>query len=180
MTAMRMSRTNRRGSAMLEFMLVGIPMMFVLISIFEIARGMWIYETLSHAVREGTRFAIVHGNTCALTPNSCVTTVGGIATRMRDAGVGLLPENLTVTITSTSRSAGPATLATLLTDTTPFPSLAVGATPPDPGGETGLPVTITASYPFESAIVMFWPGATGSASFTSINLPATSRANIQF
>jgi hypothetical protein len=62
---------------MLEFVLIGIPVIFVLISIFEIARGMWTYHTMAYAVREGVRYASVHGKGCA-SPNTCQVTIGQI------------------------------------------------------------------------------------------------------
>ena len=66
------SRRNRtrRGSSILEFVLVGIPIIFVLISLFEISRGMWTYHTMAYAVREGVCYATVHGKGCA-SPNTC-------------------------------------------------------------------------------------------------------------
>jgi hypothetical protein len=51
---MRTRKQRQRGSAMIEFTLVGIPMIFLLISIFEISRAMWNYHTLAFAIREGT------------------------------------------------------------------------------------------------------------------------------
>jgi Flp pilus assembly protein TadG len=39
-------KRTRRGSSILEFVLVGIPIIFVLISLFEISRGMWTYHTM--------------------------------------------------------------------------------------------------------------------------------------
>ena len=57
----RAQRNLEKGSSMVEFALVGIPLIFILISIFEISRGMWMYETVAHAVREGARYAAVHG-----------------------------------------------------------------------------------------------------------------------
>jgi Flp pilus assembly protein TadG len=165
---------------MVEFTLVGIPLIFMMISIFEIARGMWIYETLAHTVREGTRYAVVHGNTCTFAPHTCVATLGSLTTYMRNIGAGLVPDDLTITIASSTRTYGPVKLSTLLTNTTPFPSFAVGTKPVDGGGETEQPITITATYPFRSAICMFWPGAGGTGVFSAINLPATSRAYIQF
>ena len=45
---------GRTGSTLIEFTLVGIPLIFVLISTFEMARGMWNYQTLAYAVRAGT------------------------------------------------------------------------------------------------------------------------------
>ena len=67
----RKIRLDEKGSTMLEFTLVAIPLIFVLISTFEIARGMWIYGTVANAVKEGTRFAIVKGADCATAPNAC-------------------------------------------------------------------------------------------------------------
>jgi Flp pilus assembly protein TadG len=46
---------ERGGTSLVEFTLVGIPMIFLLISTFEVARGMWEYHTLAYAVKEGTR-----------------------------------------------------------------------------------------------------------------------------
>ena len=48
---------SAKGSTLLEFTLVGIPVIFVLISTIEMARGMWMYHTLCHAVKEAARFA---------------------------------------------------------------------------------------------------------------------------
>lgn len=161
---------------MIEFTLVGIPVLFVLISTFEMARGMWIYSTLAHAVREGSRFAIVHGRNCATLPHQCTVTVGDVATRIRNAGVGLETSQLMVTMRNSSGpndliTVGPASLQSLLGNGTVFPS---GA-----GGVPGNDVSITATYPFRSAIAMFWPGATG-VNFTLVHLPASSRDKVQF
>ena len=64
---MRGIRNHRRGgSSLIEFTLVGIPLIFVLLSTFEMARGMWLYHTLAYAARQGTRYAIVHGVNCSM------------------------------------------------------------------------------------------------------------------
>src|SRR5258708_26191990 len=95
-----MAKTRRRqkGSSMLEFVLVGIPVIFVLISLFEIARGMWTYHTMAYAVREGVRYATVHGKGCA-SPNTVQVTIGQITSVIKAAGVGLPPSTTTVTLT---------------------------------------------------------------------------------
>lgn len=162
---------------MLEFTLVGIPIIFVLISIFEIARGMWIYHTLAHAAREGTRLAIVHGVNCGTAPNACQITVGQIAVRIRDLGVGLDPALLTVTLENKAgnnvmNSVGPATLSTLLANNTVWP--------PSPGNAVGNDVVVTVVFPFQSAISMLWPGAGQPFQFATFNLPAMSRDRITF
>jgi len=75
---------------MIEFTLVGIPMIFLLISIFEISRAMWNYHTLAFAIREGTRYAAVHGSGCSADPRAtpCQATVAQVAQRIQDAGIG--------------------------------------------------------------------------------------------
>ena len=88
------TRSGERGASTIEMTLVGIPLMFVLISIFEISRGMWTYHTMATAVREATRYAMVHGQNCVYTPptitNNCAITVGNLATRLRDYGAGII------------------------------------------------------------------------------------------
>ena len=66
---MRRKRSGEHGgSTFLEFVLVGVPVIFVMFSTFEMARGMWSYHSLAYAVREGTRYAIVHGASCSTDP----------------------------------------------------------------------------------------------------------------
>lgn len=171
-----MNGKRQRGSSLVEFTFVGIPVLFVLISTFEMARGMWIYATLAHAVRDGARYAIVHGNNCAVRPHQCVVTVGTVAGRIRDAGAGLEPEQVTVTLRSVSGGSvittiGPASLSSLLGNGTAFPA--------GPGSVPGNDVEVRASYPFRSAIVMYWPGSSGKE-FGAVVLPASSRDKIQF
>src|SRR6185295_9073071 len=90
---------SRRGSAMIEFTLVGIGLIFVLISIAEMSRGMWVYHTLAHVAKEGNRYAIVHGRNCeVLTGCQPYITRQALAQKMQYAGVGLMAANVEVTI----------------------------------------------------------------------------------
>ncbi len=157
---------KRRGNATLEFTLVGIPLIFVLISTFEMARGMWIYHTLAHAVKEGTRFTIVRGQNSP-TP----ATMGGICNWIVRQGPGLIAHNLQLTFTSASGASGP-----MAADACP------GTVWPPPGfdNEPGQIISINASYPFQSAIAMFWPGAAVTQAFPTIIFPAASSEVMQF
>src|SRR5215467_11012301 len=92
---------NRRGNAILEFTLVGIPLIFVLISVVEVARGMWVYHSLAYAVKEGVRYTIVNGQNSA-NP----ATYQSVCNRVVDAGPGLLANQLSLTFTSFSGSHG--------------------------------------------------------------------------
>jgi Flp pilus assembly protein TadG len=147
MSALRRSG-ERGGTSLVEFTLVGIPMIFLLISTFEIARGMWTYHTLAYAVKEGTRYASVHGKTCEVAPNTCQVTVAQVAQHTSDAAAGLLPANLTLTFTSTAGTIT-CTVANCLSNTSNWP--------PDPANAQGSDIEIDGTYPFQWAIAMFWP-----------------------
>jgi hypothetical protein len=102
----RHSRTRRctAGQAMVEFALVA-PMFFLLLfGIIEAGRFIFYYETLSHATREGARYAIVNGaNTlgCPSGPPSpgssaCDTTGNNVVTRVRQSAFGVVGSAVTV------------------------------------------------------------------------------------
>lgn len=173
----RSTRRRRRegGSSLIEFTLVGIGLVFVLISIFEMARGMWIYHTLAHASKEATRFLIVHGRECQKRANClALSTQGELASRIQYHGVGLLPAQLDVQVyrngTQVIGSAGGyVTLNSLLGSTTTWSTSA----------DLGQSVQVGLRYPFRSALAMLWPGG-GKVNFTLTNLGAFSWDTIQF
>lgn len=169
-------REREGGSSLVEFTLVGIGLVFVLISIFEMARGMWIYHTLAHTSKEATRFLIVHGKECQKRA-SCQTlsSQAELAARIRYHGVGLLPEQLDVQVSISNSgtpvipSGGGYARLNTLTATTPWSTAA----------DVGQPVQVGLRYPFNSALAMLWPGA-GRVNFTLTNLGAFSWDTIQF
>ena len=175
---MSLGKSRRAGSVMIEFTFIGIPMIFLLISIFEMARGMWLYHTLAYAIKEGARFAMVHGHNCDLAPNSCVTTVADVAQRIQDSGVGLIPEELQITFESNAGLRTCTLKPGCLADASRWPPNT------DAANAAGLPITIYGNYPFRSAISMFWPGAGniggGSPGLAYVNFTASSRETIQF
>ncbi len=67
-------RKAERGSTVIEMTLVGIPIIFTLISVVEISRGMWMYHTLAYAAKNGVRLAVVHGRNC-INVKSCPPSV---------------------------------------------------------------------------------------------------------
>ncbi len=161
------------GNATLEFTFVGIPLVFVLISTFEMARGMWVYHTLAHAVREGTRYTVVHGqNSVSQVPLStiCNTIV--------QQGPGLIPKDLNLTFNSFSGSAGPYSAGSGGSNSV-CPS--AGVWPPvGVDNQPGQIISITATYPFQSAIAMFWPGKTRGVKTSAVVFPTTSSEVMQF
>jgi len=167
---------------MLEFTFVGIPMMFVLISIFEISRGMWVYHTLANSVKAGVRYAIVHGQDCGTNGNACQVQIKDIARKIQDAGVGLDTGDMKTLLTFNAGGTGnpPTFSATPVTcylgadclgNPTPWP--------PSTANQRGTLIAIDIVTPFRSALALFWPGAR-PANFSGFFFPASSSDTIQF
>src|ERR1700683_692361 len=136
-----MRRRRGRGNATIEFTLVGIPLVFVLISTIEMARGMWIYHTLASAVKEGTRYAVARGQN-----NPTPTTYQNVCNAIVQAGTGLLPQDLTLNFTSLGGTSPPYTANSCPSTQWP-PGNNAGIIDNQPGQT----ISITAFYPFVSA-----------------------------
>jgi hypothetical protein len=183
---------SRRGATTIEMTLVGIPIMFILISIFEISRGMWVYETLAYAVKNGVRLAIVHGQNCVPTtdnPNSCKKTIADVASLISQSAVGPDPAQTMLTFTPASGT-GASVQCYLATpgSNPPYGSHSACSTlstttfPPDTSGAyngVGKRVEIDIETPFHSALSMFWPAA-GKTQFGVVNFGATAADYIVF
>jgi Flp pilus assembly protein TadG len=169
-----MTRRGRRqaGATLLEFVLVGIAMIFMLICLFEISRGLWAYHTLAYAVREGTRYSAMHGKDCAQSPNSCTVTIGNIITYMKSAGGGFDPDNTTLTFTPQTGSATSDTITNLASSTTQFP--------PSAASSQGNTVQISSKYKFKTILAMIWFGAPAVNDSGTFYLTASSKELIQF
>lgn len=166
-----MRRRKRRGSAMLEFTLAGIPVIFVLISTFEMSRGMWVYHGLAHAVNAGARFAVVRGRGCTTHGNACATTVGGVARRIAREMIALPPDRFDVRLASDAGPVECSPLSACFHDGTPFP--------PANANSPGMNIGVTARHEFRSAMSMFWPGA-GAVRIGAVTLGAEARQRIEF
>ena len=162
-------RRGRAGNALIEFTLVAIPLIFVIISIVEICRGMWDYHSLAQAVKVASRTAATRGAGCA--GKGCAMTVGQIASKISAYAVGMPASSLNVTLTS---NAGNVTC-------NPLSSCAGSGTvwPPAGGNTAGSDIIITASYRFTSAVAMFVPGKHGMR-FSGVTLSAKSRQVLLF
>ena len=172
MMASKLPRVGRRGNSVLEFTLVGIPMIFLLISTFEMARGMWIYHTLVNSVKVGARYASVHGQLCATSPNTCTVTMAQVAAQVQNGGIGLDPTQLSLTFTTQGVAPVSCILSNCLSNSSGWP---------DPTGySVGNTFEIDATYPFTSMISMFWPGSFSLGTMGTVNLPASSKVRIQF
>lgn len=160
---------------MLEFVLVGVPSIFLVLSVFEISMIVWQYHTLAEAVAEATRYAAANGETCYSSGYSCGTTVGNIATAIKNQAVGLEPANLTITLTANGAQIANGTVESFIS-----PSLNTTDFPPDStNGAAGDTITILASYPIPNPLFGYWPGG-GSIAAATYTLKATSTQEILF
>ncbi len=195
-----MIRNPRRGAATIEMTLVGIPIIFVLISTFEMSRGMWMYHTLAYSVKNGVpysvkhgvRFASVHGLNCVFTPevpNDCATSIAAIAAVIQNAAVGIDPAKteLTFKLGPTGGISTPCYMGTPGASppygTLPACSTLTTTWPTNDGtgvyNGVGKRIEIDIETPFASALSMFWPGSK-PVSFALVNFGASSADLIQF
>lgn len=185
-----MRRNNaRRGNATIEFTLVGIPLLCVLISTFEMARGMWLYHTLAYAVKEGTRYAVVRGQN---SPNQ--VPLGGTGTLplmpicqyIIQRGAGLIPSQVTLTFHSATQPDITTTADQCPTSGNWPPGGTFSNPQTDSGGNTivdnqaGQVISINASFLFQSSILIFWPGAQSGGVFPAFTFPAKASEVMQY
>jgi Flp pilus assembly protein TadG len=168
-----MKRVARRGNAMVEFTLVAIPLLFILVSTVEMARGMWAYHSLANAVRGAARYAVVHGSDCSAGSNVCSVTVAQVVSNFEAAGTGLPTNSTDLTLTLTTQS-GSITC-------NPVSSCASNSTvwPPASGASPGSSINVSAVYHFRSSWSIMTPGSGGSL-LISPNLSASSTQVVQF
>lgn len=99
------SRKGTAGSVFVEFALGFMAFIMLMFGVFEGMRLIWVYTTLSHAAREGARFAIVHGHQGGGSTSAIEAWVEGRAP-------GLDPADVTVAATwSDASKAGSSTVA---------------------------------------------------------------------
>jgi hypothetical protein len=170
--------------------------MFVLISIFEISRGMWMYHTMAYAAKEGVRYAASHGFNCTQNGNTCTVNMGPavascdaltaketVATIIRCAGVGLDPATTKLsfyTFTTDPTVKTPVGTPLCSLETSGANACTGGQFPPDLQNFIGIyKVEVDIQTTFRSAIALFWPGAR-TVSFGTFILGASSADSVQF
>lgn len=168
-------RHRQSGNVALEFTLVGIPLIFILISIINISFTMMTLHTIQEGVEQGARFVIGRGAGCTAKSNTCTTTIGTISDAMQLFDAGVDPRVLRVTFTTasgTSTSCNP--LASCHGNSTVWPPASNGDNLP------GKDILLSADYPCFSVIGMFWPSDGGATLFGKMTLHAYSRQRMTF
>lgn len=147
---------SEHGQATVEFACAAVVLFCFLIGIMQISRALYVYNFVSEAARQGTRYAMVRGSTsCTNTPSlsGCNThTSAQIQTYVQGLGYpGMVSSNLTATLSYFTASASQPTTWSTCTGTCNLP---------------GNLVKVVVSYPFPIS-VPFFNGNTFTVSSTS-------------
>ena len=141
---------SRRGSTLLEFSLVGIPQLFIVISVISAGINMWQFSSLAYASESTARYISVHGNTCSINGNSCLITIGNAASYFKSEAPALDVSKVIVKFTDgsgTTTTCNP--LSTCTSSNTTFPNTTYNG--------VGQDVTVKATYQLVNPIILFWP-----------------------
>ncbi len=163
-----MKRRKQRGNSTVEMALISIPLIFMIVGTVEVSSALWTYHTLAAAVKQGARFAAVHGAGCVAASASCAIGAAAIQQVVRQAGVGLNPALLSLTLSTVGSAESCSAAATCGDGATPWPAA--------PYNAIGLPLTVSGKYSFQWVGASLWPGQVT----TSPTLSATSTEMIQF
>jgi Flp pilus assembly protein TadG len=129
----RRERGRDQGQALVEMALMLPVLVLLLVGIFDLGRAVWLSNSLAMAVREGTRYGVVHGALSASPagPGSASYTA---------------PDVDTAIASSVQRYA------------TGIPNLTVRATWPDGNANRGSRVVVSASFPFTPILAQAFLG----------------------
>ena len=159
-----MKRKNgRRGSAIVEFTLVGSIFLMVWIYVIETGIGMWQYHTIQYAVKRAGSYAALHGASCTQAGNSCGVQIKNIATYLKNDLIGIDPKQVTVTLNALQndhQTIGNTVTCQLSGGNSPCDTNTT-AWPPSPYNIPGCDVEIKTEYKLQTALASVWlPGFT--------------------
>jgi Flp pilus assembly protein TadG len=94
---------SEAGSSLVEFAFSATILMGLVFGMMAMCMGLYIYHFISEAAREGTRYAIVRGSSCAAYSNftsGCPATAAQIQTYVQGLDYpGIVPSRMTVSTT---------------------------------------------------------------------------------
>jgi len=161
---------KRRGSALIEFSITFVPLLFLQMSIVSVALNMWEFHSLDYAVDSTTRYITVHGQGCSQNGNSCTVTVGNIISFFQAQALGADATQVSLTLTDGSGSTTCSPITSCSSSTTQFPNASYNS----PGSD----ITLNASFTMRNPLAMYWPPASnGPHDFT---VYANSRQRMAF
>jgi hypothetical protein len=88
---------------MVEFALTGIPLLFFMICVIQMAIGMWHYHTIQYAVKQAGAYLTTHGSSSGYCKsNTC--QIQNVSTVLQAAAIGLPSNSVYLTFTPISSS----------------------------------------------------------------------------
>ena len=168
---MKRSTRRRSGNSLIEFTILGIPIVCISISIVMMALDMWQFHNLAWAVDSTARYVSLHGAGCSQNGNSCTVTVANIATYFEQQSMALNSGSAILTLTN---NAGTVTTCNPVSNcsstSTQFPDSTNNA--------EGSNITVSATYTLKNPFFLYWPpNADQAGDFT---VGATSQQMIVF
>lgn len=172
-------RQRQRGSALVEFVLTGVPLIFIIISIVQMSIGMWHYHTLQYAVKEAGNYLSIHGaGTGYCKSNTC--QIQNVASVLKTDAIGIPASSIYVTFTpisstdhATTGTAYSCRLDNCVTDTTAWPTTGYNS--------IGSEFAILAKYQWSNALGMVAPGGgRGVVTFGTPWFPGYTHQIIQY
>jgi hypothetical protein len=161
----------KKGQSLVEFTIVGIPVIFLITSVITVSVDMWQFDNLAYGAQTTARYVAMHGRSCIQDGTTCALTVADVVSYLSSRALALDPGKARVTLTSATSSTVCNPLSTCSSNSAQFPIAS------DNG--VNFDVTVTVTYPITNPITMFWPGASSVGSQT-FNLYAMSRQRIVF
>ena len=162
---------KRRGNSLIEFSLVGVPLILISVSVLQMSIAMWQFYTLQHAIQTVCRYVTTHSRGCTTNGNNCGLTIGSVATMISGQSLALDSSKLNVSLITASGTQTCNPINTCTNNTTQFPSSTANAVNQD--------VAITATYTVTEPLALLWPGA-GSVRGSNVTLGAKTRQRIAF
>lgn len=169
---------------MLEFVLVGVSVIFTTISIIEMGVESWNFHSMLFAIDTAARYTSGHGRTCTKNGNSCTIQVKDIATMIaqRVPGVSTSQLNVTLTPATTANAVSCTPLSNCTATNCPSGVTCTNNTAQFPGSTdngVGSSITISANFTSSKIIPFFWLGSSGSSG-QSYRLTATTNQTIVY
>jgi len=150
-------RKQQCGSAVVEFVLTGVPLIFIWIGIFWMAFGMWEFHTLQYASKMANAYLAVHGANYVTAAGASIE-VKDVANVFSTYAVGIIPSAVTLTLTAGGTTHPACVLKTCQTDTT--------AWPPTAANSVGTDIKLRAAFTFVAPFELWTPGQ-GATSFSN-------------
>ena len=161
---------RRKGNALIEFTLLGIPLLFITISIVGASIDMWEFHNLAYASDATARYITMHGATCSQNGNTCSITVGNIASFFKAQSIALDGTQVIMKLTDGSGTTTCNPVNSCTSSATVFPTAVYSG--------VGSDIFVRATYTLRNPIAMFWPPDVDTPSVFTVG--ATSRQRIVF